>query len=981
MSTDTTPINEREALWNRFLERWPLDKLGEMTLQQYNQVGNDDHFCRWLEKHTESLGSIWGGSALKFGIYSRSKTAAKSPSSQKGVLQDDFYGWYRKYGSTADEAFLKIRELIVRAAQSARAGRMDTLEQIDLWPVLRRKIAFLYQDRNHPFLLPIYLAPMLRLGWPGQGQPPQDAESLYKGLMSGRGKQDLLSYADEVMARITAAREQQASTQRADVLVHFAAVDNLAAHLQTAGQTQAFCHLALALNDAGLDWWVTGAQAIHAGRTDDPKVWQTVVALQLRVTAQGLQVRLNTTDDGSTNPDWQMLQADKVDRLAQEAADDTRVPVLAGRNACWPDDYDASETQLTVLLSEDAVKQGTVKVPKLQLLFPSSVIADDANAPSDTFTLSLPGGTQVKTRVLAKPQQLEATFQPLFERYGLKKGDRVTIRKMGDGSYQLQLQPLPMFPAPAHRPTMTEPLNQILYGPPGTGKTYATIDAALKILDRPFWEQHQSDRKALKDRFDVLSKAQRVRFVTFHQSFSYEDFVEGIRATLPSHEDETVKAVNYEVQPGVFLELCRDAKRDRRLDDSLGVRDGAKVWKLSIEEASSSGETRKYCLTHDEARIGWPVADDLNQANLSDPALNLGTNEQHSLTDFGKNITPGDVVVCLATKTTISAVGVVTGEYEYTPQVPPGVRSDYVHKLPVKWLATGLDFDILALNRGVQLTLKAVYHLWRIQWPDLLAALRDKGVVFQSAALPAPGASEPHVLIIDEINRGNIARIFGELITLIEPSKRAGADEALEVVLPYSKTRFSVPKNVYLIGTMNTADRSLTGLDVALRRRFVFQERSPRPDLLDSVEVPDVEGVTVGQMLRTLNQRIEALLDRDHRLGHAYFMPLCGNATLEALGSIFRNQVLPLLQEYFFDDWQRIQWVLNDHRKAREHQFVQSAGVDVAALFGPEANVTRSPQSWLINDAAFAQAQSYRGIVQTPPIQTLPIVSADASPA
>src|SRR5690606_7640563 len=161
---------------------------------------------------------------------------------------------------------------------------------------------------------------------------------------------------------------------------------------------------------------------------------------------------------------------------------------------------------------------------------------------------------------------------------------------------------------------------------------------------------------------------------------------------------------------------------------------------------------------------------------------------------------------------------------------------------------------------------------------------------------------------------------FGELITLIERSKRAGADEALSVVLPYSKERFSVPDNVYLIGTMNTADRSLAGLDIALRRRFVFREMPPKPELLDSVEV---QGLNIGQLLRVMNQRIEVLFDREHCLGHAYFMPLKEDASLARLEGILRNEILPLLQEYFFDDWQRIQWVLNDHRKPVIDRFVQ----------------------------------------------------------
>jgi 5-methylcytosine-specific restriction protein B len=223
------------------------------------------------------------------------------------------------------------------------------------------------------------------------------------------------------------------------------------------------------------------------------------------------------------------------------------------------------------------------------------------------------------------------------------------------------------------------------------------------------------------------------------------------------------------------------------------------------------------------------------------------------------------------------------------------------------------------------------------------------------AALP-----DARVLIIDEINRGNISRIFGELITLIEPSKRAGAEEALEVVLPYSKKPFSVPQNVYLIGTMNTADRSLTGMDVALRRRFVFRAMPPRDELLKGVEV---EGIPVDRLLSVINQRIEALLDRDHCLGHAYFMPLRRAPTLTKLAEIFGNQVLPLLQEYFFDDWQRIQWVLNDHRKPEAFQFVSATGVDVDELFGGNVNVAHGPKAWAVNDEAFLLAESYLGVI------------------
>jgi 5-methylcytosine-specific restriction protein B len=273
--------------------------------------------------------------------------------------------------------------------------------------------------------------------------------------------------------------------------------------------------------------------------------------------------------------------------------------------------------------------------------------------------------------------------------------------------------------------------------------------------------------------------------------------------------------------------------------------------------------------------------------------------------------------------------------------------------------------SILPLNDGKKFVQKTVYPLDRFTWADLLTYIK------QSGAKPAtPGVmtntNKPHVLIIDEINRGNISRIFGELITLIEPSKRAGANETLEVILPYSKKTFSVPSNVYLIGTMNTADRSLAGLDIALRRRFTFEEMPPKPELLDDIDVFDVNeeyAVNIGQMLREMNKRIELLLDRDHCLGHAYFMPLKNNKSMEKLAFIFRQQILPLLEEYFFEDWERIHWVLNDHNKSLAHQFIQEASSTPESLFGSKFKGNVQDRRWRINKDAFENIESYRGIL------------------
>jgi len=235
-------------------------------------------------------------------------------------------------------------------------------------------------------------------------------------------------------------------------------------------------------------------------------------------------------------------------------------------------------------------------------------------------------------------------------------------------------------------------------------------------------------------------------------------------------------------------------------------------------------------------------------------------------------------------------------------------------------------------------------------------------------------------MVIDEINRGNISKIFGELITLIEPDKREGAENPVSVTLPYSGERFSVPPNVDIIGTMNTADRSLALLDTALRRRFEFVPMMP--DARDESGAPLCDlRVTLGEqiidiprMLSAINQRVEALYDRDHCIGHAYFTPLAkvpdGDERLVALQQVFSARILPLLEEYFFEDWQKIRLVLADNQKTEAARFVIESGDredDLARLFGADHGLDSYAvkSSYIIQAAAFSNPDAYIGIYQT----------------
>lgn len=497
---------------------------------------------------------------------------------------------------------------------------------------------------------------------------------------------------------------------------------------------------------------------------------------------------------------------------------------------------------------------------------------------------------------------------------------------------------------------MQQPLNRILFGAAGTGKTYHTINHALSVIENKTLNiLEKEDRTELKARFDEYKDLGRIEFVTFHQSFSYEDFVEGIRA-----ETDDQGKLNYNVEPGVFKIVCERAKENKKVMQDLGVRPNAVVWKLSMGDLS----TRQYCFEHGQMRVGWGQTGNLldEKTKYSEGYKQFSSTDHHTLEQFVSGVEIGDVVLCLKSTNEICGVAVVTDDYFFDENHPEAVREDYLHCRNVNWILKDITFNIRSLNGGVGLTLKTMYRLWRFTWTDLLQELNKAGYLLDKGK---DAKQDPYVLIIDEINRGNISRIFGELITLIEDSKRQDADEALSVILPYSKKEFSVPDNVYIIGTMNSSDRSLTGLDIALRRRFTFIEMPPKPELLNEVFV---DGVNIGRLLNVINQRIEVLLDRDHCIGHANFMSLKKQPTLEHLTSIFKQKIIPQLQEYFFDDWSRINMVLNANGMLQPKAIVRST------LF-PNVNAEsdsfiEEQQTWELVESAFDSIESFAMIIK-----------------
>ncbi|MCR5886675.1 AAA family ATPase [Hymenobacter sp. J193] len=472
------------------------------------------------------------------------------------------------------------------------------------------------------------------------------------------------------------------------------------------------------------------------------------------------------------------------------------------------------------------------------------------------------------------------------------------------------------------------PLNQILYGPPGTGKTYSTAEWALAILqNRPvkdIRQEYKHRHNLVREELNKYREREQVQFVTFHQSFSYEDFVEGIKPKL------TGDKLAYRVEPGVFQHLSQAAKR---------------AWQYPGEAATAAAPVADFDTVY-AAYI------EHLQEQLKSPGSSIPIQTMTGAKALITAIKNGDTIVM-----------------QHDP-------SQYTFSIAKKWTAQVAGLyeraeDVVPMNQkmleigGPNASLQwALFRHFKSFEQKLFPAEQNPDAA-ALAPIPAADGLARFVLIIDEVNRGNVASIFGELITLLEDDKRAGQSDEQSVQLPYSKAPFTVPPNLHLLGTMNTADRSVEALDTALRRRFAFTEMPPLPQLLSpaqmvarlwwryenvswsdksyrAAELPlyellgcplatEVEqaplwkavqkgqepalvlqtvnftGVNLQLLLQVINKRLEYLLGRDYRLGHAWLMNV---GSLEQLRLAFRNKIIPQLQEYFYGNWGRIGQIL-----------------------------------------------------------------------
>ena len=473
-------------------------------------------------------------------------------------------------------------------------------------------------------------------------------------------------------------------------------------------------------------------------------------------------------------------------------------------------------------------------------------------------------------------------------------------------------------------------LNTILYGPPGTGKTYATVQRCVEICDG---STPPGGVEELRARYGKLMDEERIEFVTFHQSYGYEEFVEGFR---PSDDKAEGHGLQVSLVRGVLRRIAERARKIPR----IGAR---RIFKMSLGDPKSwGGEPEgdavfRECidsgcvLLEYGGDIDWsdPRYDDWKAISEHwrkdrDPDATVYDTDIQAMWRFRTEMRKGDLVVASDGYKHFRGVGEVTGDYEFELR-----RDGFHHRRSVRW-----HWHVSSREGDSVSVFKAGSFQWRPI--NLMKPANPGGLVPYLDGVGQIGDARPHVLVIDEINRANISKVMGELITLLEEDKREGAENEVAVTLAYSGDRFTLPANLHVLGTMNTADRSIALLDTALRRRFRFEEMPPRPELLaDSAKRT---GVDLGRVLQAMNERLEYLVDRDHQIGHAWFMDTEGRDDVDA---VMRHKIIPLIAEYFYDDWSKVRAVLGG-----TDDFVKAQAL--SAPPGLEADIEEGRYRWTV---------------------------------
>jgi 5-methylcytosine-specific restriction endonuclease McrBC GTP-binding regulatory subunit McrB len=903
-----------DAIWDAFLERWPVQAVRAMKLDEYTNTDKTS-FAYWIEFQTQKLASIGGGNALKAGIYER---AGESAPKLKNVGFDDTYVWSSKYGSTAQEAFQTIKARLLRVIEAAQSGDLEAIEKIDVgWNMFKWKVAFFYQDRDNPKILPVfskkYLFNHYKKIAPGRKLAETTHALMYPTLWEKyQDKGDLY----EIGAHV-ASTQETGGTQYWLVPLHkvMSEVEARALTSHKKVQDEATDELLQLLNQPDIS---PGDQLAL--------LFNLQILSTCKVTAIEPEfVNWETTSHPNTDYHTVLHKVELADdadrgRIWHETEPSTKIgyyKIAPGENArLWEDwvkgsyvsmdwsevgDLNSfkSENELIKAFKDDIGSGNLRRLWDFKNIPVGSKVIANRGTTHILGSGTVTGSYTYVSHAGEHKHRLPVRWDDLREKAVKEGGWRKTLINLTEENF-LRLtsdSPSPEKVSAARGPQL-QPTAVILYGPPGTGKTWSTMTRALHLLYGAAVVETWSEEVRTKH-FRAEQDAGRIAFVTFHQAYGYEEFVEGIR---PVMDEDSSDEVRYEVHSGVFKRLALRAATAGLNDES---------------EDSVLARTRRFDELWDELL-----------AKIEDGAIELEQSQSGNwyrlTTNAGGNI--------LSERIDRNDDGTIQGRERFQTASKANSQLLWSHREelgPLETWSYQRAVDVFAKVRGggggnhytpLWIVGKLLSELNKapIQSHVERAPEQDIGAV-QSVLDGTNGSdfkfdtkSQQYVLIIDEINRGNISKILGELITLIEPDKRLGAKNELRLPLAYTpQHHFGVPPNLHIIGTMNTADRSIALMDVALRRRFTFEEMLPDVSVIEREfareNVPEPLSKLVSDIFKTINARIRYIYDRDHQIGHAYFL---GVRTMEDLRDVIADRVLPLLQEYFYGAWDRVCAVL-----------------------------------------------------------------------
>ncbi len=927
---------DRQRLWSEFVTAWPPERVRQMTLEEYTNPDRDDAFIYWLESRLDELGSIWGGSAFKFGIYYQANVKTKEGSG--GRVWGEKYAWLRKFGTTEQEAFATIRTRLAEVLDAVREGNIARIDEIDLAPVLKWKVAFLYQDRAKPVLFPVFkkealfvkyrsIDPRARLG-----STPYHV--MYETLLEReREVGDVFGISRAVWGAYETERNR---APRAWAVP-------LAWTLQEPDAIEALCSKTKVEPedlDSFLDNLLTAADLSEGDQIallvdGDVRAIGTLSNVEPGQFAWN-QVPVNFPSGLLVNPTSEVRELDASERkeiwshlpTPQPATEVTPSgprywKIAPGRNAvAWPDWRDRGiaamgwpelgdlsnvgkaefDKRAAKCAKEHDYSKGMSQLWTFRNIRPGDrVVANQGkHAVVGIGTVVAGYSYQPGTHVVDGedyPHQIKVVWDDVVPRSVDQYGWQRTVVELSKEDFEALLA---QRSSEEKKPTKIElpqppcaPRNIILYGPPGTGKTYSTVRRALELILGPEKLTGLGD-KGLLALFREHQARGQIEFVTFHQAYGYEEFVESIRPVLDASAESEVR---YELHAGVFKRIALRAA-------SEGLK--AEAATPGFDELWAS-LTRD--LTKEETRVTKSQSGKTYQVSVA-PSGSIQVRPCE--VDADGNVTSVSEKYQTASKESSRLYWTFRDELGPEPE-----KFTYEKTLALFARERGG-------GGGNQYT-----ALW-IAYAQLLAVSRSAGArsgevidkvgrVQQALDKPGPtttfsfSANSPqYVLIVDEINRGNVSKILGELITLLEPDKRLTARNELKLPLSYSPLhRFAVPPNLHVLGTMNTADRSIALMDVALRRRFTFEELMPDVSIIRTVlreKVPSKPFIDlVCELFEALNDRIRFLYDRDHQLGHSYFLDV---TDAESLRLVFVDRIVPMLQEYFYGAWDKICTVL-----------------------------------------------------------------------